>query len=160
MSTERQFLRRTEKDKVSKETKDRFVQGLLRGLNPTRAGVFAGMTLKRARVRGSELMADEYVLQTLRFLRESMAEDELVTRNQVILNLVRLMEDDEDPTSTAAARVSAAKALSRIAGFDAPKKVSHNHVGGVMLLTQEQSADEWEKTAIAQQELLKQVARQ
>jgi hypothetical protein len=135
-----------------RERRDLFVDGLLLGLSRKEAASYAGVPIRSCARVGTELWHEPYVQQRFVELREKMDEEQLLSRKELILNVKELAFS---PSHRALARVAASNLLAEIMDFKSPVKLESRFVGGVMVVHSAGSIDDWEKTAIEQQEQLK-----
>jgi hypothetical protein len=104
------------------------------------------------------LLMDPYVVDRLKTLREALDAEDIVTKNEVLLNLKSIATDTEKRDSD---RIAATKTIVDIMGFTAPTKTANLHLiqGGVMLVPVSGSTVDWEAAAKQAQDDLKNEVR-
>lgn len=144
----------------SRDRRDRFVAALVLGHSRERAALLAGVKQRSARKEGFVLWADPYVQEQFKRLRNSIAEEDLVNKMDILRGLKAEAEDVDCPSGTQAARVSAWNSLARILGVEKPQKVDMTMNGGVMIVPMiAGDSHDWEKQAADQQQALKDAVR-
>lgn len=138
-----------------KERRDRFVTFLVMGNSRRDAAILAGVPPRSANKTACQLMAEPYVQEQYRKLRDAVSEEQLVCRKDILIGLLSEARSTDDPTSTQAARVQAWMNVARIMGYEKPVKVDVNVQGGVMIVPMSSDPNDWEKLAAEQQETLK-----
>jgi len=111
------------------------------------------VSFKQAGKEASRMLAEPYVHETFRKLRESMSEEDLLTKKELSLNVKGIAFS---AFINANARVQASALLARLFGFEAPQKSLS--VSGVMMVPVQRSVDKWEEEAVnSQAQLLAEV---
>jgi hypothetical protein len=132
--------------------RDAFIHCLLLGRSRYESAILSGVSKLRARREASTMYHEPYVQERLRELREKMQAADLLTKNELILNVKSIATDEEEKGD---ARVKASKLLSDIMGFNAPIKIENGFSGGVMVVPLASTPEEWEEQAKASQAKLK-----
>lgn len=132
--------------------RDRYVDGLLAGMNKTDAALYAGFAPSVARREGSTLFREPYVMQRFTELREKLTNDQLLTRAELIINVKSIAFNDR---VNALSRIAASQLLAKVMGYEAPAKQQVEFLGGVMIIPAPMSVDSWEQKAIESQNKLK-----
>lgn len=140
-----------------KEFLDRFIYEYLHDFNSSMAYIRAGGTVGRATTGGPESLRTAYVQTQLRLVSHQLEEEQIVTRNEVLLGIKREANYyGEDGSSSA--RVRAWGMLAKIKGMDVPKPIEpedNKPAGGVMEVPMIVSAADWELVASESQATLK-----
>ncbi len=143
--------------------RDLFVKEYMFDYNWTHAAMRCGFNGTLAQEYGSRFSQDPYVLwrieqaelQIAKQTPEDAKDAEAFERQRVIESLKR-EANYKGPGASAAARVSALKALASIHGLDAPKrtKIDLNGTRAVMIVPAVASVEDWETIAKESQEQL------
>lgn len=159
-ANQKRLARRTKENMTPDmlERRDRFVDGLLKGMSKYQAALYAGVPERSARKEGCNLYCEPYVQERFRELREAAEEEELITRKELILNVKSIAFDDREQGG---ARVGASSLLAKIMGYEAPTKIQAEveHKGGVMMVPMAGGVDDWEAQAVSAQKRLKEDVR-
>lgn len=118
------------------ERRDKFVEGMLRGMSKYEAARFAGVPERSAHKEASTMYREPYVQERFKELRELMEEDQLITRKELLLNVKSIAFDEAHKGSD---RVSASSLLSQIMGWRVTKISGPN--GGPLEINQKVSVD-------------------
>ena len=141
------------------QKRDRFVDGLLLGMTRYDAAIYSGSSKRSAHQDAMMMYYEPYTQERFRTLRETIDEEKLITRKELILNLKTLIIDERQD---ARARIAAGALVAKIMGYEAPTKSAHLHLvqGGVMLVPVPANPEEWEAAAMETQTKLKESVRQ
>lgn len=155
-ANQKRLARRTKENLTPEmlERRERFVDGLLKGMSKRDAAVYAGVPPRSAHKEGCNLFCEPYVQERFAELREAIDEQKLLTRKELILNVKSIAFDEREP---AGARVGASSLLAKVMGFEAPTKIQTEveHRGGVMVVPLAAGLDAWEAAASEAQRRLK-----
>lgn len=136
---------------------DRFIYEYLHDFNSSMAWIRAGGAVSHATTGGPESLRTAYVQQQLRIVSEQIDEEQIVTRNEVLLGIKREANYmGEDGSSSA--RVRAWGMLAKIKGMDNPQPKEPEDDkprGGVMEIPMPYTDVQWEEQASASQLQLK-----
>ena len=138
-----------------KTRRDKFVTFMVMGYSKKEAGLMAGIPPKSVHKQTCMLWAEPYVQEQYKRLRDSITEEQIVCRKDIIIGLLQEARAVDDPNSNQTARVNAWMNIARIMGFEKPMKVDLNVQGGVMIVPMASNPDEWERIAAEQQDILK-----
>lgn len=142
----------------AKRRRDVYVDALIRGHTKKEAALMAGFTEQSAQKQGSLLWCEPYVQEQYRKLRDSVEEEQIVTRKDVIIGLVQEARHD-GPKSVHIARVAAWTQVAKVMGFEAPVKSEVSLQHNVMVVPMADSAADWEANASTSQKKLKDAIR-
>lgn len=153
----KRLLKMTE-DEMSPEQKlfcQEFAVEYLRDFSAWQAFIRAGGSPKAARARGPQLMRTPYVAGLIRKVVESLEEENLVTRKDIIMGLWREANDDSE-SANGGSRVRALMGLARIKQMDVKivkneGTIQHN----VMAVPMAVDNDAWAAAAEQSQQALK-----
>lgn len=136
---------------------DRFIYEYLHDFNSSMAWIRAGGTVDHATTGGPQSLRTAYVQTQIRLLSNQLDEEQIITRNEVLLGIKKEANHYGDDGSSAA-RVRAWGMLAKIKGMDTPTPVEiedNRPAGGVMEVPMVESVDQWENAASGQQLQLK-----
>lgn len=154
----KQIAKLTE-DEMSNEQKlfcQDFAVEFLRDFHAANAFIRAGGPVKSAKVRGPQLKRTPYVEGLIRKVVDSLEEENLVTRKDIIMGLWREANDTESEGASGGARVRALMGLARIKQMDI-KIVKNEGViqHNVMAVPMAVDNDAWAAAAEESQKSLK-----
>lgn len=143
---------------AEKQLRERYVDGIIAGMDRKSAALYAGCPKNSAAQRGAIMYFEPYVQHRLYSLREALKEEQIVTRKELLVNLKSIAISESQRASD---RISATVAIAKIAGYEAPTKTANLHLiqGGVMLVPVAGSTTDWESAAKAAQDRLKEDVR-
>lgn len=126
----------------------------LRDFNPTNAWIRAGGKPKSAMVRSRQVLRTPYVQKLINTVMDSLEEDNLVTRKQIIMGLWREANDREEGSS-GGARVRALMGLARIKKMDVQVVENKGTIQHNVMAVPMTDAGGWAKAAEESQAALK-----
>lgn len=136
---------------------DRFIYEYLHDFNSSMAYIRAGGTVDHATTGGPESLRTAYVQQQLRMVSNQLDEEQIVTRNEVLLGIKKEANYHGDDGSSSA-RVRAWGMLAKIKGMDTPTVIEPEDDkprGGVMEVPMAVTDVEWQEVASQSQLSLK-----
>ncbi|UZT28670.1 terminase small subunit [Vibrio phage 033B] len=134
-----------------------FARSYIMCFNKTQAAREAGFGAPD--VKGSKLSREPYTAALIRKLMDEIEEEKIVTNKEVLFGLKKEAMNEEDGSQMG--RISAWSHLSKIKGMQQPDtQVNVNAGGGVMVVGEVQSVDEWEAQAAQSQQALKDSVRE
>ncbi|AIM40566.1 terminase small subunit [Vibrio phage VpKK5] len=134
-----------------------FARSYIMCFNKTQAARDAGFGAPE--VKGSKLSKEPYTAALIRMLMEEIEEEKIVTNREVLYGLKKEAMNEEDGSQMG--RISAWSHLAKIKGMQQPDtQVNVNNGGGVMVVGEVKSVDDWEAEAAASQSNLKDSVRE
>ncbi len=97
----------------------RFAEAICRGMTSFHAALYAGWSRTEAFNHGADIRREAYTHKLIAELREKMAEEEILSKNELLLNVKAIAFDEREASKT---RISASSLLSKMMGYDAPVK--------------------------------------
>lgn len=106
--------------------KRRFADKLIECEDQTESAKYAGYAEKTARIKGSQLAHDPWVLKYVNLIRERTRRRLQISREKYLNKLNEIVEDDSENR----AKILAMKLIGSWEGYEAPEKHEHSGPGG------------------------------
>lgn len=141
--------------RAKKLRREQFVREYIKDFNGSEAMRRMGSLSKTPWVQASEWLKEAYTQWFLAKMVSELDEQAIITRNEVLFGLKK-EANSHGIDGSAAARISAWRAIAKILGIEITKVEGNvNLGGGVMLMPMSGTPEQWEKAASEAQKKLK-----